>query len=97
MRAVVTTIVATVVLFIILIAMWMTFDTTVGYMSDTAANTTSLSTQHKLDISNLYLTMRNIFTILFILALISIPIAYVVDSYRREHEEFQEFDRYGPF
>ena len=97
MKAAITAIISTVVLFIILIAMWIPFDTVTTEMDKVTNETASLDDTSKTLIHDFYSTLRTIFTVCFVLSLIAIPIGYLIDSHRREHEQFQEYERYGPF
>jgi len=94
MKAVITAIIATVILFILLVAMWLPFSTTTDYMDDFANNSTAIKSEHKGIINNFYDTLRNLFTLLFAISLISIPLAYLFDAHRREHEQFDEYERW---
>lgn len=97
MKATITCIIATVILFIILVAMWMPFDRIVTEMDSVVNDTSQLDAADKTSIHGFYDTLRTLFSMLFVISLISIPIAYFIDSHRQEYEEFQEYDRYGPF
>lgn len=97
MKAAITAIISTVVLFIILVAMWLTFDTVLIQMNNTMNGTNYVSDTGLATINTFYETLRTVFTVCFVLSLCAIPIGYLIDAHRREHEEFQEYERYGPF
>jgi len=97
MRAMVVAIISATVLFFILIAMWLPFDTTISNIEDFTNNSTMIKNEYKNYASDLYNNIRTWFTFAFVVSLACIPIGYGIDSFRREHEEFQEYDRYGPY
>lgn len=89
--------ISVVILIILLIALWLPFDTVLVQMNETVNTTTHLSDAHKTNIQDFYQTLRTIFTITFALAVVGVIAAYFIDAFRREHEEFEEYEKYGPF
>jgi len=94
MKATITMIISTVILFIILVAMWLPFDQVVTQMNDTVSDADYLENADKTTITGFYSTLRTLFTTLFAISLAGIPLAYLFDSHRREHEQFDEYTRW---
>jgi ABC-type spermidine/putrescine transport system permease subunit I len=94
MKATITLIISTVILFIILVAMWLPFDTVVTQMNDTVTDANYLEASDKTTITDFYTTLRTLFSMLFAISLAGIPLAYLFDAHRQEHEQFQEYERW---